>query len=145
MEAKELPMLTEVSPLHKLNALLSMEVTELLMSIEVRPVQLENAEFPMEVTVFGMTVFMQPAIKTLVLVMMMALQLFRESYTVFSASTTICPKLSQPLNTLCPMEVTELGMVIVVRPSQSLNAPIPMEINELGRVIDVRLVQLENA
>lgn len=71
----------------------------------------------MVVTVLGITVFLQPAISLFVAVSMMALQPLRLSYTVFPASTTIEAKSLQPLNELS-IEVTELGMVIDVRPSQ---------------------------
>ena len=43
------------------------------------------------------------------------------------------------------MEVTELGMVISVKPVQPENALLPMEVTELGIVIAVKLVQEENA
>ena len=67
------------SPEQPEKALFPMDVTELGMIAEVRPVQLLKAKFPIEVTVFGMTVFLQPDTNSLVLVLMMALQLFRES------------------------------------------------------------------
>ena len=43
----------------------------------------------MPVTVLGITVFLQPVINVFVDVSIIALQLFRESYTVFPDSTTI--------------------------------------------------------
>ena len=94
----------------------------------------------MVATVFGMTVFLQPPISALVLVLMMALQLFRESYTVFPASTMICSKLEHPRIGFVPMEVTELGMVIEVRLEQKENASLSMEITELGMSIEVKPV-----
>ena len=72
-----------------------METTELGMTIEVKLEQFENALFPMEVTVLGITVFLQPITNSLMPVFMMALQLFRESYTVFPASTMIRSNLLQ--------------------------------------------------
>ena len=89
MEVMELGMVSDVRPVQKLNACSSMQTTELGMTIEVKVVQFENALAPMEVTVLGITVFLQPVVSSLVLVLMMALQLFRESYTVFPASTMI--------------------------------------------------------
>ena len=43
------------------------------------------------------------------------------------------------------MDMTELGMLIDVRPVQPANARSPIDSRELGREIDVRLVQLINA
>ena len=43
------------------------------------------------------------------------------------------------------MEVTELGMVMLVRPEQPLNAQSPMEVTELGMVMLVRLEHSLNA
>ena len=43
------------------------------------------------------------------------------------------------------MLVTELGMVMLVRPVQLLNAAAPMVVTELGMVMLVRLVQPSNA
>ena len=45
----------------------------------VKPVQPSKAEFPMLVTLFGMTLFLHPAIKVLVSVSIIELQLSRES------------------------------------------------------------------
>ena len=75
---------------------------------------------------------------------MMALQLFRESYTVFPESTTICPKLLQLENALFLILVTEFGMIIEVRPEQELKAYCPMEVTVFGMSIEVRLEQPEN-
>ena len=47
----------------------------------------------MEVTELGIMELLQPAIKVLVVVSIMALQLFRLSYTVFPVETTIVVKL----------------------------------------------------
>ena len=45
----------------------------------VKPVQPSKAESPMLVTLFGMTLFLHPAIKVLVAVSIIELQLSRES------------------------------------------------------------------
>ena len=45
----------------------------------VKPEQPQKAEFPMLVTLFGMTLFLHPAIKVLVSVSIIELQLSRES------------------------------------------------------------------
>ena len=96
----------------------------------------------MEVTLLGMIVFLQPAIRVLSWVCMIALQLFRESYTVFPSVTTIDVRLEQPSNALTPKEVTLFGMVISVRLEQPRNAPSPMDVTLFGMVMLVRLVQL---
>ena len=57
-----------------------MEVTELGMVIEVSPMQPLKAPVPMVLIVFGIKEFLQPAIKVLDAVSIMALQLSRESY-----------------------------------------------------------------
>ena len=89
----------------------------------------------MEVTDLGMVVFMQPAINVLVAVSIMALQLLRESYFGLSLATEMAARLEQPYNALSPMEVTELGMWMLVRPEQPENASSPMEVTELGIVV----------
>jgi len=74
------------------------------------------------VTELGMAVFMQPAINVLVAVSIMALQLLRESYFGLSLATEMVARLEQPENANGLMVVTELGMLMVVRPLQLLNA-----------------------
>ena len=69
----------------------------------------------MEVTEFGITEVLQPKISVLEAVSIMALQLFRESNTVFPASTTIEVKLEHHTNGPSPMEVTEFGISIEVK------------------------------
>ena len=71
------------------NALLPMLVTELGMDMLVRLEQPLNAASPMLVTELGMTVFLHPDINLFVAVSIIALQFSRESYTEFSASTTM--------------------------------------------------------
>ena len=39
------------------------------------------------------------------------------------------------------MEVTELGMITLVKPLQPENAPLPMEVTELGMVMLVKPLQ----
>ena len=73
-----------------------MLVTLLPMVMEVKLVQLENAELPMLVTLLGITVVLNPAISSFLAVSIIALQLSRESYTLFSESTCIVFKLEQP-------------------------------------------------
>ena len=76
MEVTELGILTLISDVQPEKAPLPMEVTELGMEMLVREEQPEKARSPMEVTVFGMMVLLQPNIRVLLLVSMMALQLF---------------------------------------------------------------------
>ena len=76
----------------------------------------------MEVTELGIMVFLQPAINVLLDVLIMALQLLRESYAGFPLSTVTLVKPLQPRNAEDPMEVTELGIVTLVRPLQPSNA-----------------------
>ena len=64
-----------------------MLVTLLGMLIDVSPEQLKKADEPMLVTLLGITVFLQPKIKVLEDVSIMALQLFLLSYTELFAST----------------------------------------------------------
>ncbi len=55
-------------------------------------------------------------------------------------------RLVQALNALAPMEVTEAGMIILVKPVHPLNAEVPIPLIELPiirLVIPVLLVQAE--
>ena len=99
-----------------------MLVTEFGMVMRVKLLQRLNAESPILVTESGITVFWQPAIKVLVAVSIIALQLLRLSYTVLPESTAMLVKLLQPRNAYFPMLVTEFGMVILVKLLQSSNA-----------------------
>ena len=105
-----------VKPLQELNAQSPIEVTELGMVIDVKPLQPANAQLPIEVTELGITVFLHPDISVLVADSTIALQLFLESYTLFPLSTTMVVKPQQEINAQLPIEVTELGMVIDVKP-----------------------------
>jgi len=135
----------EVRPLQLLKAAAPMPVTLSGIKMEVRLVQLEKAEEPMLVTLFGIVVFGQPAIRVFVPVSIIALQLSRESYTLFSDSTTMEFKLLQPPKALKPMLVTLSGMVKEVRLMQPENADVPMLVTLLGMVMEVRLVIPEKA
>ena len=117
MEVTELGIVTVFSPVQPENAYCPMEVTELGISIEVKPVQPEKALLPMEVTELGIVVVLQPTTNSLVLVLIMALQLSLESYTVFPEPTVICSNPVQPEKALY-IEVTELGIAIEAKPLQ---------------------------
>ena len=80
--------------------------------------QPEKAQLPIAVTEFGIIVFMQPAIRVLLSVSIIALQLSRESYFVLLLSITIDDKSRQKENIYLPIEFTELGMVTDVKPVQ---------------------------
>ena len=84
-----------------------MLVTESGIVTLARLVQPKNASSPTVVTSFGMTVFLHPAIKVFEAVSMMALQLFRLSYTVLFVSTVRLSRPAQPLNAPAPLLVTE--------------------------------------
>ncbi len=102
-----------------------MDVTELGIVTEVKPVQPEKAYSPMDTIVLGMTVVLQPVINVLSAVRIMALQLSRLSYTGLPDlpdSTTMEVNPVQPLNTLLPIDVTELGIVMEVRLVQPVKA-----------------------
>ena len=118
MEVTELGMVMLVRPEQPENALSPMSVTELGMVMLVKPVQPENALYRMLVTDEGMVVALQPTMRVLLAVPIMALQLLRESYFVFPASTLILVKPVQRSNAKLPMLVTELGMVMLVKPVQ---------------------------
>ena len=82
MLVTELGMVIDVRSVQLLKAPSPMLVTELGMVIDVRLEQTQKAYLPMLVTELGMTVFLLPAIKVLLSVSIMALQLSRESYLV---------------------------------------------------------------
>ena len=88
-----------------------------------------------------MVVFLQPASKVFVAVSIIALQLSLESYVELPLSTTIDSKPLQLEKAELPIEVTELGIVILVKLIQPLNAPLPIEVTELGIVTLVKSLQ----
>ena len=118
MLVTELGMAMDVSPLHPLNAECPILETEFGMMMEVSSPQPANANCSMLVTELGIIVVLHPVIRLLEEVAMIALQLLRLSYTVFSLATTIEVSPLQWLNALSLMLVTELGMVMDVSPLQ---------------------------
>ena len=92
----------------------------------------------MVVTVLGIVVCLQPTIKVLVAVSMIALQLLRESYTWLLLSTMMLLSSSQPANAYLLIAVTEPGMTKFVRPTHPLNALEPIVDIELGMTKFVR-------
>ena len=115
-------MVIEVRALQPRKASIPMLVTLFGMVTEVRPLQPSKALSPMLVTSLGMTVFLQPAINVFVEVSIIALQLSRESYFVFSESTAIEVRPLQPSKGAVPMLVTLSGMVMEIRSSQPTKA-----------------------
>ena len=84
----------------------------------------------MEVMEFGMTVFWQPLIIVFVAVSIIALQLFRLSYTLFPLSTIIDVKPLQLVKARLSIEVMERGIERDVRSMHPVNAKYPMEVTE---------------
>ena len=113
--------------------------------MEARLLQPSNAEIPIEVTLLGIIVAEQPALRQLLLVSIMALQLSRESYVVLPSSTMMEVRLLQPEKAEPPMLATLSGMVMEVRLLQPENAQIPMLVTPSGIVMDARLPQPLNA
>lgn len=68
--------------------------------------QPENAYSPILVTLFGIIVLLHPTINILVVVSIIALQLFLESYTLLPLSTSMLVKLLQLENAVCPILMT---------------------------------------
>ena len=62
-----------------------------------------------------------------------------------TAREMIVDRALQLANAKSPIEVTPLGIVMLLRPEQILNAPFPIEVTLSGIVMLVRLVQLWNA
>ncbi len=110
--------------------------------IDVNLEQPLKASLPIAVTERGMTVLLQPAINSFVEVLIIALQLFRESYTLLFGSTLIAFRLEQPAKAPSPIFVTELGTIIVVSIEQPMNAFSLIVVIELGIVTDVSLMHL---
>ena len=84
--------------------------TDFGMTMLVRPVQPLKAPSSISVTESGMTVFLHPAIKVLLSVSMMALQLSRESYFSLLYDTTMLVRPVQPEKSEPPITVTDLPM-----------------------------------
>ena len=100
-----------------------MVVTLLGIIIESRLLQLLNARLPIFVTLLGTIVLLQPAIKVLEAVSIIALQLSRLSYIVFKGSTTIDFRLMHPSITFSLIIVTLFGIVIDSKLVQAQKVP----------------------
>ena len=93
-----------------------MVVTELGIDIDVKVMKPRKASFSILFTVLGIIVFLQPWIRALVLVLMMALHPFAELNQRFSSSTVIVSRLRHVANAPSPIVYTFLGMVMEVKP-----------------------------
>ena len=122
----------------------SMLITLEGIKMDVKPLQPRNAHIPMLVTLEGIFVFLHPAIKVFEDVLIIALQLFRESKTEFPDSTTIEVKPPQSINALPPMLVTLEGIVTEVKPLP-MNAQAPMLVTLEGISMEVKLIHPWNA
>ncbi len=127
------------------NASWPMLVTLLGMEMEVRLEHPQKANPPMLVTVFGMVEFLQPAIRVLEDVSIMALQLFLESYLGFDGSIKMVFNIEQHQKTRLPMLVTLLPMVTEVSPEHPQKASFSMLVTLLGMVMEGRLEQPSKA
>ena len=93
----------------------------------------------------GRTVDRHFAIKRLVEVSIIALQLSRESYTGLSGLTTIDSNEEQPLNAAYPIEVTPSGMTMDSKDSQNMNVLSPIEVTPSGMTMNSKEEQPQNA
>ena len=131
-------MVIDVRPVHCMKAKLPISVTLLGIVTDVRPEQPKKAPPSIDVTLLGISVFLQPAIRVLVAVSMIALQLSRESYTVFPFSTDMDVRLGQLEKANPPINVTLLGIVSDVRAEQPWKVLCPIDVTLLGIVTDVK-------
>lgn len=92
------------------------------MKIDSRFKQPWNAWLPIETTVLGMIVALQPTTNSFVDDVITALQLFLESYVILSGSTTMLDSSEQPEKAMWPIDMTDLGMIVVLRSEQSSKA-----------------------
>ena len=101
----------------------------------------EKAASPIEVTVLGIIVLLQPFINVLVDVLIIALQLFLESYVVLLLSTVIFVRPVR-LKAKLPIEVILSGIITLVKLLQSRKASTPIFVTLFGIIIFVKLLQL---
>ena len=120
------------------------ETTELGMLIDKRFEQPQKAQSPMAVTVLRIIVFWHPTTSVFVAVSMMALQLFRESYTVLPSATVICSMSGHEPKAFLPIKVTEDGISNDVR-EVDIKASYPMKATALPNATDASDEQFQNA
>ena len=124
---------------HWRNAFCSMDFTLFGMFTEFR-LKYENALEPIDSTLLGMEDVAHATTSLFVLVLIIALQLLRESYTVLPEATVIEDRLVQLQNGTPSILVTLSGIVIAVKPVHMLNAAQPMDVTLLGMVTEVKLL-----
>ena len=108
--------------------------------------QWRKAHFPIFVTELGMVYasVLPAGYPTNVVFALLNRTPSSELYAGLLLSTTIDIKLQHPLKALFPINVTEFGMVIDVKPLYE-NASPSIDVTELGMVIDVKPVHPEKA
>ena len=104
----------------------------------VKPEHPQKAPTPIVVTELGILVFIQPVINSLSAVLIIALQLFLESYTGLLLSTFITAKLEQLIKASQSSEVTEYGIVMFVKPEHSEKTLELIVVTEFGIVMLVK-------
>ena len=102
------------------------------MLIDSSSLQLSKALLPIIFAVVGMMVFLQPKIRTFVDFSIIALQLFRESYTRLFGSTVMEQSPLQRKKAFRPILDTLDGMFIFVKLEQSMNAFSPIAVTVEG-------------
>lgn len=110
--------ITEERAVQPLNAKMSICVTLLGKEIEFKAELPSKARSSILVTPSGITVLEQPRISSPDAVLIIALQLSRESYTRLPSDTTMESKLEQREKEANPIFITLLGITIEVRDEQ---------------------------
>ena len=115
--------------------------TLLGMLMELKPTHPRNARDSIDVIVLGINEFLHPSSNLFVRDSIRALQLLRESKTLFSKSTEIDSILLHPSKAFRVIVVTLLGITTEVNPTQFSNVLASIEKTLLGIVSDGRLLQ----
>ena len=113
-------------PLQPEKAYIPIQVTEEGILISCISEHSKNAQSSIEETSLGIIDVLQPMISLFELVSIMALQLFRESKTGFSLSTTIDSSALHPEKAPLPINDTVLGIVTLFSWVQCEKAPSPI-------------------
>ena len=149
-EEREPPILTtllgivmETRLLQSPKALRPMLVTLSGMFMKVRLLQPKKPNSPMLVTLSGMIVLEHPITSLLLLVSMIALHPFRESYIVFPSATIMEVRPLQLLKAEYSIFVTLFGMLMEVRLLQLEKAELPIFVTLSGIFMEERLLQCQ--
>ena len=113
------------------------------MFMKVRLLQPKKPNSPMLVTLSGMIVLEHPITSLLLLVSMIALHPFRESYIVFPSATIMEVRPLQLLKAEYSIFVTLFGMLMEVRLLQLEKAELPIFVTLSGIFMEERLLQPE--